>query len=208
VIAGPARGFRLIIEPRKEKYYWRGAHEPAVTKAMTRLLKPGQVFWDIGAHIGYISLIGSRLVGSTGHVHAFEPMPANAKRLGEAVRLNTITNLTVHQVAVSDSDRPDVLHGSEATSMWSLLRQDHVGVPIICVTLDAMLALLGPPNLIKIDVEGAELGVLMGAERLLSLHPTLIMELLTDANRTRAEALLAGRTFERLDRSNWLVRGT
>jgi hypothetical protein len=69
-----------------------------------------------------------------------------------------------------------------------------------------MLASLGPPDLVKIDVEGGELHVLAGAERLLGLHPILIVELLTDANRIQAEALLAGWNFERLDRSNWLVR--
>ena len=206
VVAGPARGIRLMIEPRREKFYWRGAHDPAVAKAMTHLLKPGHIFWDVGAHLGYMSLIGCRLVGPTGHVHAFEPMPANVRRLREGRRMNAFTNMTVHPVAVSDTDRPGVLHRHDSSAMWSLVGHDPLGVQVTCVTLDAMLASLGPPDLVKIDVEGAELQVLAGAERLLCLHPTLIVELLTDANRIQAEALLAGWNFERLDHRNWLVR--
>lgn len=206
VLAGPARGIRLMIEPRREKFYWRGGHDPAVARVLTTFLRPGHTFWDIGAHIGYMSLLGSRLVGPVGQVHAFEPMPANVARLREGMRLNAVTNMTVHPVAVSDTDRLGVLSRHESTSMWSLVGQNPLGVQVTCVTLNAMLASLGPPDLVKIDVEGAELQVLAGAERLLSLHPTLIVELLTDANRIRAEALLAGWNFERLDHHNWLVR--
>lgn len=206
VLSGPARGFRLMIEPRTEKYYWRGGHEPAVAKALVRLLKPGDIFWDIGAHVGYVSLIGSRLVGAGGQVHAFEPLQANVGRLREAVRLNAATNLTVHAVAASDTDGFGLLHEHESSLMRSLVEQDPLGEKVTCVTLDAMLELLGPPDLVKIDVEGAELRVLAGAGRMLSLHPTLIVELLTDANRIEAETLLGGWNFERLDSHNWLIR--
>lgn len=206
VVAGPARGMRLVIEPRSEKYYWRGGYEPTVAKAMTRFLRPGSTFWDVGAHVGYTSLIGCRLVGPMGHVHAFEPMQANLKRLTEVTRLNSVPNLNIHPVAVSDTHATRLLHRNESSSMWSLVSPGPAGQWVTCVTLDAMLASLGPPDLVKIDVEGAELLVLAGAERLLGLHPILIVELLMDANRIQAEALLAGWTFERLDRTNWLVR--
>jgi FkbM family methyltransferase len=208
VVAGPARGIRLMIEPRREKFYLRGVLDPAVVKAMTHLLKPGHVFWDVGAHIGYMSLIASRLVGPTGHVHAFEPVQANVARLREGQRMNAVTNMTVHPVAASDTDRSGQVHRypHEISALWSLVGEGPLREQVACVTLDAMLASLGPPDLVKIDVEGGELHVLAGAERLLGLHPILIVELLTDANRIQAEALLAGWNFERLDRSNWLVR--
>ena len=206
VVAGPARGIRLMIEPRTEKYYWRGGHESAVAKAITQFLKPGHIFWDVGAHIGYMSLIGSRVVGPGGHVYAFEPLQANVDRLREGLRLNPVTNMTIHPVAVSDSDGLGVLHRHESSLMGSLVGQGPPGEQVACVTLDTMLASLGPPDLVKIDVEGAELHVLAGAERVLGLHPILIVELLTDANRIQAKALLAGWNFERLDRTNWLVR--
>jgi FkbM family methyltransferase len=205
VLAGPARGMRLVIEPRTEKYYWRGGYEPAVARAMTQSLRPGRTFWDVGAHIGYTSLIGCRLVGPTGHVHAFEPMQSNLERLTEAARLNPVPNLTIHRVAVSNTDAPRLLHQGESTGMWSLVSGDSAGVWVRCVTLDQILASHGAPDLVKIDVEGAELLVLAGADRLLRQHPTLIMELLTDANRIQAEALLRGWTFERLDHHNWLL---
>jgi hypothetical protein len=55
VLAGPARGIRLMTGPRTQNYYWRGGHEPAVPRALAQLLKPGHTFWDVGAHIGYVS---------------------------------------------------------------------------------------------------------------------------------------------------------
>jgi FkbM family methyltransferase len=206
ILSGPARGLRLVIEPRSEKYYWRGGYEPDVARAMSRFLRQGDTFWDVGAHIGYTSLIGCRLVGPTGHVHAFEPMQANLKRMSEAARLNPVPNLTIHPVAVSDTDATRLLHRNVTSCTWTLISPNAAGQWVPCVTLDAILAVHGAPNLIKIDVEGAELLVLAGGDHVLRQHPTLIIELLTDINRSRAQALLLGWSFEQLDYHNWLIR--
>ena len=64
VRSGPARGLRLLIEPKTEKFYWTGAHEVAVQQTIADLLKPGMTFWDVGAHIGFFSLLASRRVGA------------------------------------------------------------------------------------------------------------------------------------------------
>lgn len=195
-----------MIEPRDEKVYWRGRASPAVAKWVARLLKPGDVFWDVGSHIGYISFVASRSVGPTGQVHAFEPLPANIGRLRQGLQLNAITNITVHPVAVSDTNGPALLRRHDCNHMWSLVENEPVGVEVSCVTLDSMLSGLPVPQLVKIDVEGAELLVLAGARRVLELHPMLIVELLTAEDVERARRLLPEWNFERIDQRNSVVR--
>jgi FkbM family methyltransferase len=203
VLAGPARGIRLLIDPQVEKFYWRGAHDSAVAKALIRFLKPGDVFWDIGAHIGYTSLLASRLVGPTGHVHAFEPLPENLVRLHEGIRLNRATNVVVHPVAVSDTVGHDSFVRHESSLMGSLVGQGEIRERVAVTTMDTLLATTDPPNLIKIDVEGAESRVLAGAVRVISQHPIVILEMLGDTH--RIGAILQGWQFQRLDHHNWLA---
>jgi FkbM family methyltransferase len=104
VRSGPGKGLRLLIDPRSEKYYWTGTHETTVQEAVSTFLKPGMAFWDIGAHIGFFALIGSRLVGDSGHVQAFEPMPENFDRLTANIEGNALGNVEAHCVALSDEE--------------------------------------------------------------------------------------------------------
>ncbi len=79
VLSGPAKGLRLVIDPRNEKSFWTGAHEPETLSVMAQFLRPGSVFWDVGSHIGMHALFASRCVGPDGHVHAFEPAPKTSR---------------------------------------------------------------------------------------------------------------------------------
>jgi FkbM family methyltransferase len=191
-----------MIDAQTEKLYWRGAHDPAVLSELARVLTPGQTFWDVGAHIGYVSLFASKLVGPTGTVHAFEPDLLNAQRLHANIRLNSISNVKVHQVAVSDITGTAAFYQHNRTG--SLLPQeDSQRVMVDCTTLDAMLTDLPMPDVIKIDVEGGELRVLFGASRVLARRPILIVELQSESE---THAILPGWEFRRLDdRSNWLL---
>ncbi len=207
VRSGAAHGVRLLIDPKTEKYYWTGTHEVPVQEAMSRLLKPGMTFWDVGAHVGFFSLIAGRLVGVSGHVHTFEPMPDNRERLLAAVTRNKITNITVHAVALAATDGEAVLYAHASSLMWTLLPgHGQKGLPVRCRTLDDVARSLPAPDLIKIDAEGAEVEVLRGGMQSLSrMRPRLIVEFSDDALRAEARELLPFYSFTRLAPSHWLL---
>jgi FkbM family methyltransferase len=185
VRSGPARGLRLLIDPQREKYYWTGTYERPVQDAFEAMLRPGDVVWDVGGHIGFFSLLASRLVGEEGLVVAFEPVEENRARLEENLRLNRTENVVVRPEAIAAECGPAVLHGRGSSSMWTMREtaDDAPGVVVRCLTLDAVLAETHPPTLVKIDVEDLELDVLRGAVRVLAEHrPSLVVELPTPSS--------------------------
>jgi FkbM family methyltransferase len=186
VKAGAGKGLSLLIYPRSEKYFWTGAHEERVQQVLVGILARGATFWDVGANIGFMSLIASRAVGDEGRVHAFEPLPANLERLRESIRLNGVNNVTVHPFALARASGNAILHAHDSPLMWSLDPVGHSanGIDVACRTLDDVAAESGPPDLVKIDVEGAELDVLRGGVELVrTACPPLIVEF------TRAEMI-------------------
>ena len=206
VRAGRGAGFRLVIDPQAEKYYWSGLYEEGVQEAIAEHLAPGSVMWDVGAHIGFITAIASRAVGATGQVLAFEPLPQNICRLRQTVETNGLANVTIREVAVSSSigTSPFYIHAS--TSMGGLESSD--GAPTIDVpttTLDAELSDRRPPTVVKIDVEGFEDEVITGGQRLFDdIRPVVVIELLNDDAVVRAKALLRSYTVRRIDETNFL----
>jgi len=205
VRSGPAQGISLLIDARTEKFLWTGLHEPAVQRAMTELLHPGMSFWDVGAHVGFFTVLGARLVGDGGHVHAFEPVEENRRRLAAAVERNGCGNVTIHGVALSSTAGEAVLHSHESSAMWSLAGDGVEGVTVHCETVDSLR--LPAPDLIKIDAEGVELEVLRGGGELLSgVRPALLVEFTTEALVEEARELLAGYVFEHLDGNHWSLR--
>jgi FkbM family methyltransferase len=205
VRSGPAQGVRLLIDTKKEKFLWTGLHEPAVQRAMTVLLEPGMTFWDVGAHVGFFTVLGARLVGDRGQVHAFEPMAENRWRLAAAVEKNGSRNVTIHDVALSSAQGDAVLHAHESSAMWSLAGAGTEGDTVRCETLDSIE--LPAPDLIKIDAEGFELEVLRGGRKLLSgARPALLVEFTTSELVDEARELLDGYAFEQLEAAHWSIR--
>ena len=211
VRAGAARGTRLRIDPRLEKFYWSGCYEVGVQETFVRLLRPGATVWDVGAHIGFFTALAARCVGPGGRVHAFEPLPANRIRLLETIALNKLEEVEVHPTAVAGRAGTRQLYGHSSTTMWSLVeRTNEQRVEVPCVTLDDLLAerSFGIPALVKIDAEGAELEILRGGVRLVTETSAVLVVEFTDAEVVEeARSLLPGHTFEALSDSHWLLRG-
>jgi FkbM family methyltransferase len=208
VMSGPARGQRLLIYPRLEKYYWTGNHERPVQETIVAMLGPGGSFWDVGAHIGFMTLIGSRLVGHAGVVHAFEPMPANRERLERNIANNSAGNVQIHALALSDENGRLTLHAHESTPMWTLVasRAATEGVEVEVRTVDSLAADLGIPALVKVDVEGAELDVLHGGVETLRRGLTTVIVEFNDTDCVAAaRELLPWMAFKQLASNHWLL---
>jgi len=155
-------------------------YERATTDLFKNLLEPGMVFVDVGANIGYFSLLAAKLVGQEGKVYAFEPEPGNHGLLRKNIEINSYSNIQAIQKAISDKTESTLLFLSALdTGSHSLYSEAARGVQesveITTTTIDEFLESEGWPsiNLMKIDVEGAELGVLAGMESLVERSPNM-----------------------------------
>jgi FkbM family methyltransferase len=208
VRSGIAEGIRLAIFPRSEKYYWLGTYEPQVLREIATRLRPGDTYWDVGSHIGYMVAVASRLVGPNGSVIAFEPNPENLRRLRRTIELNELRNVTVRDVALTDRVGESQFFLSGSSSMGSLLQRAHetTAVSVRTSTIDEELKTLSLPALVKIDVEGNESRVLAGATQLLGgRHADLIIEVLTQAQQVAVVQSLVGYQTSMLDERNMLA---
>lgn len=157
---------------------------------LTELLKPGYVFLDVGAHHGWVSMWSLPLVGKDGRVYSFEPSPANVSILEWHRTHNKFAQWTIIPKAVSDVDATDeeFFLVDTGDSPMNSLAQRGPGTPFMegrdvrkiemqTITLDTFCSGIGcKPDVVKIDVEGAELLVLHGAGRVLTQScPTLIL---------------------------------
>jgi FkbM family methyltransferase len=175
ILQGPLKGYRWIIGSGVHGY-WLGSYEVEKCKYVEQVVKPGDIFYDIGAHVGYYTLLGSKLVGPIGKVIAFEPNPRNIRYLNNHLRLNDITNVEVYEAAVSGFVGTALFEEGPSSSEGRL--SDHDGFLVKTINLDEFLS-ANPslvPKVIKIDVEGAEREVLSGGYNLLRrYHPILFI---------------------------------
>lgn len=186
-------GFRYPANfPIKTCLRWRmHRYERATLNYLRSVLQPGDVFLDVGAHVGYHAVCAARWVGKTGKVFAFEPHPDNHRVLVRNAR--HLPNLTPVQAAVSDVDGQALLfeHSASTTShALTDLSGSGRSVPVRSVTLDEWTRERGivRVNALLIDVEGHEFPVLRGMRRLLADNPGLkiVMEYCPSHNAARA----------------------
>jgi FkbM family methyltransferase len=155
-------------------------------------LRPGDVYIDIGANIGLFTLIAAHRVGKEGHVHAFEPTITSYQRLMANIQLNRFSNVSAHQCALSDKpgqvEMSVSLDGFDGrNSIVTPTGGEEFATELVkTTTLDQFVQeqnLAGKINMIKIDVEGWEMHVLMGAKKCLSAAdaPMLQVEFAEDA---------------------------
>jgi FkbM family methyltransferase len=192
---GPGAGLRLEGTGAKAAFTV-GTDEPAVQEELVRVLQPGSVLYDVGANVGFLALIAARLVGPSGHVYAFEPIPANARAIERNAALNGLANITVLELALSDRGGeavlriPSINQGAHLADLVPAQgSEDELVVRIAALDELAAHQPLRPPDLVKLDVEGAELLVLAGMRQILETHrPMLICEL--HSTRAAIEELL------------------
>jgi FkbM family methyltransferase len=172
------RGLRLLPDmPLNARLQvLRQGTEPDIQKLSSSVLRSGMTVVDIGANAGLLARHFRRIVGKSGMVFAFEPDPS----VFEFAKFNNrrFANVEVIQSAVSDNEQPAVFYlNYESSASNSLFGRSRTGesMTVPCTSLDAFLKSRGDPevDLVKIDVEGAELQVLRGMRRTIARLPAL-----------------------------------
>lgn len=173
ILTGPLRGNKWIVGSATHGC-WIGWYEQGAQRAFVESIRPGDVVFDIGANVGFFTLLASRRVGEAGRVYAFEPLPRNLAYLDVHLRANGITNTEVIPLAVSDRSGTGRFSVAESAAMGKISSEGSIEVRL--ASLDELIAscVVVRPHFMKIDVEGAESEVLAGAAVLLREEPPII----------------------------------
>jgi FkbM family methyltransferase len=186
-------GAGLQIKFPQNRDFVLGSSESPVQQAMAKHLRQGDVCYDIGANMGFFSLIAARLVGPTGFVNAFEPVAENAASIRENVRLNQFSNINAFEVAVGcTSGEAELLltdwDGGSTLATSSVKPSEPVSRRSVrVVALDDFIAEknLRPPNFVKIDVEGLELEVMQGMTKTIETARPILLYEVDDGDREK-----------------------
>ena len=184
------RGMKFVIGVNDTKGVGadllEGEFEPVQTALLSSQLKPGMTFIDVGANIGYYTVIASKIVGNSGRIHCFEPEPQNCRILAKNILENKLSNVYLHNVALSDSTGIVVLHtdsknfGAHSLCKANIFSNEGSELSVLATRLDDFVAANGisKVDMIKLDVQGAEAKVIAGAMRtLITQKPMLFLEL-------------------------------
>jgi FkbM family methyltransferase len=193
----------LRADQRIERWMWAGAYEPELVSLLRRTLKPGMTVLDLGANIGYFSVIAAGLVGDSGQMHAFEPMPQNIVRLRK--NLEPFHWSAAHPCAVGNITGEVPIHFNDAEAGWASIHDQHQlgslpGNSVVrAIRLDDWV--LDYPvsriDFMKLDIEGSELDALLGARQMLCrFHPTIVAETKCGWNYDQIHQLLSATGYK------------
>jgi FkbM family methyltransferase len=177
-------GFQLSVELDDwlgRHVYVTGEYEPGTSRVIGDLLRPGDTVIDVGANIGYFTLLASRRIGASGTVFAFEPLPRTRDGLERNLQLNGVSNVLVRAEAASNVAGEATFYEGppthRGTSSLRPLENASRRIRIRTDRLDDVLPEDCRINLVKIDVEGAEYQVLEGMDaRIRRDRPDLVVE--------------------------------
>lgn len=196
VLLGPARGCTIV---RPDLPYRLGVYELHVQRALCRVLHPASVFYDVGANVGFFSLLGAKLVGKRGVVIAFEPSADSGLAIQSLCAANGVGNVQLisEAVAAVDGDAyftkgPNLAQGRLTDGLES------GGLKVRTLSLDSFTRTYPPPQVVLMDIEGAESDALCGARHLLSLPtaPTWIIEVHNGDTDKRVRQILTESGYE------------
>ncbi len=157
----------------------KGNYDKFQIECLRQIIKKGNIVVDLGANIGYYTLILAKLVGKSGHVFAFEPEPSNFKLLSKNVEQNKHHNVTLIQKAVSNKSNKSKLYVSKRNMLSHRIfdaEDKRNCIDIAVITLDEYFEKLEKPiNFIKMDVEGAEYATLYGASKIIENSKNLVV---------------------------------
>ena len=177
VLFGPLKGMRLRFSELVKGRVFIQPYEPDKQKAFDLLISPGDVFFDIGSNVGLHSYYVSKKFSDV-KIISFEPLPANSTYIKEMVALNRLNNISVVEAAVGSRSGVQYFDQSDNNSK-GMLTSEKTTLQVKTFSLDDYCDRKNVfPDVIKIDVEGAESQVLVGAKLLIEKkHPIFVIEL-------------------------------
>lgn len=207
VRAGPLKGYRFGLSAGAK--FIRGTYGGDEAGHFQQLIATGDVVFDIGAHVGYYTLLAAQAAGPQGRVFAFEPLPLNLDFLHRHIRANRIENVAVLEIGIAASTGPRGFESGDGTGKGHLGAGEG-GLQVETARLDDLYARgrIPCPDCIKMDIEGLEVEALEGAEKLLAeCRPKLLLSLHGEAIRQECEALLQrhGYVFEYIKANKVLI---
>ncbi|MDK2980909.1 MAG: hypothetical protein PWQ55_1256 [Chloroflexota bacterium] len=184
ISGGILEGLRMALDLQSEKDYWLGTYEVDLQAAARHFIQPGMTVYDVGANIGYISLMAARLNGPDGKVFSFEALPANLERLEQNRALNQLEGrIHIQPAAVVDQSKPVTffMHhsGAMGKAQGSAGREEayEQQIEVNGLALDDFIYQQGQPlpGLVKMDIEGGEGMALAGMARVLKEAPPIFL---------------------------------
>lgn len=218
VASGPLEGARLYLDLHAEKYYWLGTYEPHLIQVIHSVCRGTMTVYDVGANLGYLSLIFARAVGSGGHVFSFEPLEANSARIRKHVELNGLEGvITVVPSAVAAHNGSALFLTHSSHAMGKLEQSagraaEYTGhVEVSTIGLDEFCYELNNPvpDLVKIDIEGGAVDAVQGMTRLVAeARPVMLVELHGHEEGHAVWNLLTqnGYSIQRMDKNRTEIR--
>ena len=187
---------KLLVNPTSLSYrfiYFLGEYEPSITRIISQIVKPGDICLDVGANIGWYTTLLQKLVGKGGAVYAFEPVPNVFEKLRRNVNLNEPpANVTINNFALGNTEKIVELHifanlpeGHHSIATFDNTEYETFPCPMI--TVDSYLSenQIGEVNFVKMDIEGAEMMMLEGADKLFNQQRPPIWEIEMALDTTR-----------------------
>lgn len=173
ILQGKIKGIKWIVGSSIHGC-WLGSYEYEKRILFENAVKSNKTIYDVGAHVGFYTLLASVLTGSRGKVFAFEPVPRNFYYLKRHVQINNIENVDIFNVAVSDKCGTALFAENDNSSMGHI--SSHGKLKIETVSLDDLYKAgkITAPDYIKLDVEGTEHSVLRGAKVILTKFQPII----------------------------------
>lgn len=166
----------LLYIPRDLAYsYVLHEHEPQTQQIIQKFVKPGMTVVDVGANIGYLTLLMAKIVGPKGNVYAVEPGRDNLSCLRKNIELNGVTNVNILPFAAGAERQSRNLYLRKAGTLHSLHENDQAVVETMQVQVVPLDEIVQEKQIdfVKIDVEGGEIEVLRGMRKILQFHPEL-----------------------------------
>lgn len=169
ILQGPLRGSRWIVGSGNHGC-WLGSYKHDKHRAFAAAIHEGQVVYDVGAHVGYYTLLAC---SRAGHVYAFEPLQRNVGFLERHLALNGIKNCTVVPAAVGECDGTAHFKSAGGSYLGRIAGDGELAVPVL--SLDAFAKTHPKPDVIKMDIEGAEGSALRGMKEILKSRPAIFL---------------------------------
>lgn len=188
IAAGDLKGYKILLNLKAEKSRWLGTYEPELADAVREFVRPGMTVYDVGANIGYVSLLLAHAARPNGRVFAFEALPANIERIRRNIELNGLEErISLVSRAVADQGGEMTFYVHESVGMGKVAgsagrreEQYQAEITVEALSLDEFVYQQGnpAPDVVKMDIEGGEVLALPGMKRILAeRRPLLLLEL-------------------------------